>query len=333
MDANAAEPRLHLGLLVGALRWSINFFPPSHPACADHMNWFEGFTSRTITANGVDIFFRSGGNPNKPSLVLLHGFPQTHVMWHRVAQLLRNDYFLVLADVRGYGDSSHAPGLPDHSNYSKRAMAADVVAIADALSLDAFFLCGHDRGGRVAHRLALDHISRVHKLCVIDIAPTLDMYASTDMEFARAYYHWFHLIQPSPLPESMIGGNAKAYLHHKLGGWGTGGMAHIEPEALAEYERSFCRPEAIHSACEDYRASAGIDLEHDRAGRVQGQKITCDTLVLWGERGVVQRMFKPKELWQAQCSAIVSAVAVPAGHFIPEELPRLTADALRNFMR
>jgi haloacetate dehalogenase len=316
-----------------AIRSIANSNRPLHRACTIAMSWFEGFESQTIIGDGGDIFFRYGGNRHKPALVLLHGFPQTHVMWHRVAQLLREDYFLVLPDVRGYGDSSHAPGLPDHSNYSKRAMATDVIAIADALKLDTFFLCGHDRGGRVAHRLALDHSPRVRKLCVIDIAPTLDMYASTNMEFARAYYHWFHLIQPSPLPESMIGGNAKAYLHQKLGGWGAGGLGHIEPQALAEYERCFCRPEAIHTACEDYRASAGLDLEQDRTSRAQGEKIGCDTLVLWGERGVVQRMFKPMELWRAQCSAHVSGAAVPAGHFIPEELPGSTADALRNFMR
>ncbi|MEO7106440.1 MAG: alpha/beta hydrolase [Rhodoferax sp.] len=294
---------------------------------------FGGFEAHNIRANGVDIFFRCGGNRDKPALFLLHGFPQTHVMWHRVAQLLRDDYFLVMPDVRGYGDSSHAPGLPDHSNYSKRAMAADIVAVADALKLDSFFLCGHDRGGRVAHRLALDHAQRVRKLCVIDIAPTLDMYASTNMEFARAYYHWFHLIQPSPLPETMIGGNAKAYLHNKLGGWGTGGTTHIEPQALSEYERCFCNAEAIHTACEDYRASAGIDLEHDRDSRARNEKISCDTLVLWGARGVVQRLFRPLELWQAQCTATATGEALPAGHFIPEEQPNLTAEALRNFMR
>jgi len=297
------------------------------------MNWFDGFETRTFTVNGVAAVARIGGRHDKPALVLLHGFPQTHVMWHRVAQLLRNDYCLVMPDLRGYGDSSHLPGLPDHSNYSKRAMAADVVALADAVGVDTFYLCGHDRGGRVAHRLALDYPQRVKKLCVIDIAPTLDMYARTDMEFARAYYHWFHLIQPSPLPENMIGGNPIAYLHHKLGGWGTGGMAHIEPQALAEYERCFCRSEAIHTACEDYRASAGIDLEHDRESRLHDQKIACETLVLWGDRGVVQRLFKPLDLWQAQCSATVKGEAVPAGHFIPEECPELTATALRNFMR
>ena len=252
-------------------------------------------------------------------------------MWHRVAQRLRHDFFLVLPDLRGYGDSSHAPGLPDHSNYSKRAMAQDLAEVMDALGIASFALCGHDRGGRVAHRLALDHPVRVSKLCVIDIAPTLDMYARTDFDFARAYYHWFHLIQPAPLPEQMIGGNPRAYLHAKLGGWGSGGLSHIEPEALAAYERAFCRDEAIHTACEDYRASAGIDLQHDREGRTRGDKIVCDTLVLWGAHGVVNRLFDPLALWQAQCAARVTGWAMPAGHFIPEQLPEETAAALKAF--
>lgn len=295
--------------------------------------WFDGFTAQRIATSGADIFVRTGGNASAPPLLLLHGFPQTHAMWHRVAQQLERDFFLVMPDLRGYGDSSHAPGLPDHSNYSKRATAQDMAEVMTTLGHDTFYLCGHDRGGRVAHRLALDHARRVRKLCVIDIAPTLDMYARTDMAFAQAYYHWFHLIQPAPLPETMIGGNARAYLHAKLGGWGSAGLGHIEPQALAEYERCFCTPEAIHTACEDYRASAGIDLEHDRASRAQGDKIACDTLVLWGAQGVVQRLFDPLALWQAQCSGTVSGQAVPAGHFIPEQLPDATAQALRAFMR
>ena len=295
------------------------------------MAWFEGFTLRRVAVEGGEVVARVGGNPSKPALVLLHGFPQTHAMWHRVAQALQNDFWLLLPDLRGYGDSLQPPGASDHSNYSKRRMAQDVVAVADTLGMQSFYLCGHDRGGRVAHRLALDHAARVQKLCLIDIAPTLDMYARTDMDFARAYYHWFHLIQLAPLPENMIGGDARGYLHAKLGGWGAGGVGHIEPEALAEYERCFCRPQAIHAACEDYRASAGIDLEHDRASRARGDKVACDTLVLWGQRGVVQRMFAPLELWQAQCSARVSGTAMPAGHFIPEELPHDTALALKNF--
>jgi haloacetate dehalogenase len=166
------------------------------------------------------------------------------------------------------------------------------------------------------------------------------MYNRTDMDFARAYYHWFHLIQPSPLPEKMIGGNVLHYLHAKLGGWGSHGISFIEPEAMAEYERSMnLQPEqpgdlmpAVHTACEDYRASAGIDLDHDKESRAQGQKIMCDAMVLWGDRGVVHKMFKPLELWQAQCSGLVSGHVVPSGHFIPEELPDRTVESLRAFM-
>ncbi|GAB3501391.1 alpha/beta hydrolase [Curvibacter fontanus] len=297
------------------------------------MSWFTGFEPRRFEANGVSIHARVPTAPrgDKPALLLVHGFPQTHVLWHRVVQLLLDTYWIVLPDLRGYGDSAQPAGLPDHGNYSKRSMAQDLVDVMDQLGCPQFFLAGHDRGGRVSARLALDHAEKVRKLCVIDIAPTLDMYAATDMDFARAYYHWFHLIQPWPLPERMIGADAKTYLHAKLGGWGSQGLAYIEPQALAEYERCFCRPEAIHSACEDYRASAGIDLEHDRASRARGEKIACDTLVLWGERGVVHRLFKPLELWQAQCRATVSGQLLPAGHFIPEELPAETAAALRTF--
>jgi haloacetate dehalogenase len=297
------------------------------------MTWMNGFEHRSFDLPDSSAVARVGGKPDGHALVLLHGFPQTHVMWHRVAQVLKEQFFIVMPDLRGYGDSALKPGvpeLPDHSRHSKRAMAQDVLGVLDQLGIDRFFLCGHDRGGRVAHRLALDWPTRVKALCVIDICPTLDMYARTDMDFARAYYHWFHLIQPAPLPENMIGDNRLAYLHHKLGGWGTGGMAHIKPEALAEYERCFCRPEAVHSACEDYRASASIDLEHDLTSRARNDKIVCNTHVLWGERGVVNRMFNPVALWQAQCSGVVTGETLAAGHFIPEELPEATAWALSD---
>lgn len=297
------------------------------------MSWFQGFdATRFALASGV-VHARLGGTPSKPPLLLLHGFPQTHVMWHRVARLLEKDFCLVLADLRGYGDSQKPHGAPDHANYSKRAMAQDLGELMTALGFPQFYLCGHDRGGRVAHRLAVDHPNRVRKLALIDIAPTLDMYEATDMTFARYYYHWFHLIQPAPLPEKMIGSDARMYLHAKLGGWGAGGLAHIEREALAEYERCFCRAESIHAACEDYRASAGIDLEHDRESRSRGHKINCDTLVLWGDRGVIAKLFDAPALWQAQCAANVTGRAMPAGHFIPEELPEATAEALLSFFR
>jgi haloacetate dehalogenase len=295
------------------------------------MAWFDGFTAQIFAVNGIDIFARLGGDRAKPALLLLHGFPQSHVMWHRVAQQLATNYFLVIPDLRGYGDSSKPAATKDNTQASKRVMAQDMVDVMAALGIEQFYLCGHDRGGRVAHRLALDYPHKVKKLCVIDIAPTLDMYNATDMAFARAYYHWFHLIQPSPLPENMIHCDWKNYLHAKLGGWGSAGLAYIEPEALAEYERCFALMETTHSMCEDYRASAGIDLAHDKESRAKGDKIACDTLVLWGERGVVHRMFKPLALWQAQCSARVTGQVVPAGHFIPEELPQVTADQLSTF--
>jgi haloacetate dehalogenase len=296
--------------------------------------WFEGFDEARFAVNGTEIFARFGGAKGKPALLLLHGFPQNHAIWHRVAQHLKDDYFLVMPDLRGYGDSEKAPGEQDHANYSKRTMAQDMVEMMSLLEENEFFLCGHDRGGRVAHRLAVDHPARVKKLCLIDIAPTLDMYESTNMTFARYYYHWFHLIQPAPLPETMIGANPKMYLHAKLGGWGgAGALDHLEPRALADYERCFCRAESIHAACEDYRASAGIDLDHDREGRARGDKIRCDVLALWGQRGLIEMLYQPLELWQAQCAGTVSGNSVPAGHYIPEQLHAETAQALRTFMR
>lgn len=299
--------------------------------------WFDTFEARDWEVNGTRLHARVPRTPpdGRPALLLLHGFPQSHVLWHRVVQALQGRFYVVMPDLRGYGDSAKPTGLPDHSSYSKRTLAQDMVALMDALGVGQFHLCGHDRGGRVAHRLAVDHPARVQSLCVIDIAPTVDMYAATDFVFAQAYYHWFHLTQPSPLPETMIEGNPLAYLHAKLGGWGSGGLGYIEPAALAEYERCFANPDTIHAMCEDYRASASIDLAHDRASRAlpapQG-RIACDTLVLWGERGVVNRLFDPLALWQAQCAAKVTGQRLPAGHFIPEELPQETAALLRDWV-
>jgi haloacetate dehalogenase len=297
------------------------------------MDWFTGFQLRRVQANGIELTIRVPERAlgSKPALLLLHGFPQSHVMWHRVAQALQGDFDLILPDLRGYGDSDKPAGLADHSSYSKRTMAQDLADLMSALGIAQFAVCGHDRGARVAHRLALDHAPRVRALALLDIAPTLDMYLATDFHFAQAYYHWFHLTQPAPLPETMIEGHPRPYLHHKLGGWGSGGVSHIEPAALAEYERCFVLPGAIHAMCEDYRASASIDLEHDRASRSQGDKISCNTLVLWGAKGVVARLFEPMDLWQAQCAATVTGQALACGHFIPEEQPAATAQALRAF--
>jgi haloacetate dehalogenase len=284
-----------------------------------------------ILPTGGHLNYATAGDPQQPALLLLHGFPQTHVLWRRVAQQLGARYFLVMPDLRGYGDSFKPADEAEQAQMSKRAMAQDVVQLMQSLGHEQFFLCGHDRGGRVSHRLALDHPQRVRKLAVLDIAPTLDMYASTDMDFARAYYHWFHLIQPAPLPERMIAGDALPYLHTKLGGWGNAGLSIFEPQALAEYERCFT-PQTIHTMCEDYRASAGIDLAHDRLSRERGEKVACDLLVLWGARGVVQRMFQPLALWQAQCAGTVSGQTLPCGHYMPEECPDEVARLLGEFM-
>jgi haloacetate dehalogenase len=293
--------------------------------------WFDGFTAGFHAVDGLRLHARIGGRADAPPLLMLHGFPQTHAMWHRVAQRLAPHYRLVLPDLRGYGDSDKPRGTPDHANYSKRTMAADLAALMRSLGHERYFVAGHDRGARVAHRLALDHAAAVRRLALLDIAPTLDMYEATDMRFASAYYHWFHLIQPHPLPERMIGADPRFYQRAKLGGWGSGGTSYMEAEALAEYERCFCRPESIHAVCEDYRASAGIDLDHDRASRAAGQRIACDTLVLWGERGVIHALFDPLALWRAQCSATVSGHTMPAGHYIAEELPGETARRLQDF--
>ena len=295
--------------------------------------WFDGFTAHNFDIAGSRVHARTGGQAGAPALLLLHGFPQTHALWHRVAQQLAPHFALVMADLRGYGDSARHAGLPDHSNYSKRAMAGDLAGLMQQLGHAQYGVCGHDRGGRVAHRLALDHPAAVTRLAVIDIAPTLDMYSAADMRFASAYYHWFHLIQPAPLPEQMISGCWREYLHTKLGRWGGAGLGHLEPQALAEYERCFARPDTIHAMCEDYRASASVDLEHDRASRAAGEKIACDLLVLWGQRGVVHALFEPLALWRAQCAGSVRGDCLPSGHYIPEELPGPTAQHLRAFFK
>ncbi len=306
------------------------------------MSWFEGFDLHKVEIQGRPVRYRVTtqsewqSQSHLPVWVLLHGFPETHAMWQRVAHRLRGHCRLVMPDLRGYGESSCEVGEPDHANYSKRAMAQEVIDLLDTLGVESFDLCGHDRGGRVAHRLALDHPKRVRKLCVLDIAPTLDMYEATNFDFASAYYHWFHLIQPVPVPEIMIGGNPEQYLRLKMKGWGSNGGSFFEPEAQAEYLRCFCDPTpnaqgwpaAIHAKAEDYRASATIDLTHDRASRERGEKIACDLLVMCGDRGVVHQLFDAQALWQAQCAGQVSYRAVPSGHYIPEEQPELTAQAL-----
>ncbi|HET9622739.1 MAG TPA: alpha/beta hydrolase [Kofleriaceae bacterium] len=295
------------------------------------MSWFDGFHAHTVTVNGVELFLRTGGRVNGPPLLLLHGYPQTHAIWHRVAPVLADEFALVIPDLRGYGRSAKPDGGPDHVAYSKRVMAADQVALMAALGHPRFFVAGHDRGGRVAHRLALDHSDRVARLCVLDISPTLTMYEGTTMALARAYYHWFHLIQPAPIPERHIMADPIAELHEKLGGWGTTDRGFFDPRAMAEYEAAFADPKTVHATCEDYRAAAGIDLDHDRTSRATGQKLTMPLHVLWGARGVVHRLFKPIDDWRAVSDAEVTGRLLPGGHYLPEEHPDDVARELRAF--
>ncbi len=239
---------------------------------------------------------RVGGRDDGPALLLLHGHPQTHAIWHRTAPVLGQHFRLVLADLRGYGDSSKPQGDTDHANYSKRAMGHDMLVVMRQLGHERFAVLAHDRGARVAHRLAADHSQAVTRLVVLDIAPTLAMYEQTNEGFARAYWHWFFLIQPAPR-RTAIEADPTAYLRDLMGNRHAG-LAPFDARALAEYERCIAQPGAAHAMCEDYRAAAGIDLEHDRDDRNAGRKLAMPLLVLWGERGVVHRHFQPLAEWR-----------------------------------
>jgi haloacetate dehalogenase len=290
-------------------------------------NVFEGFKQVRVNTGEVTINAVVGGQ-GQP-LLLLHGYPQTHVIWHKIAPRLAEHFTVVAADLRGYGDSDKPEGALDHSNYSKRTLARDQVRLMQQLGFEQFYLVGHDRGARVAHRLAVDYPERVTKLALLDISPTKKMYESTNREFAQAYYHWFFFIQPKPLPEKLIGCNPQFYLLKKIGS-GSAGLAPFTPEALNEYLRCFT-PETRHGSCEDYRASASIDLEYDRDDLNVGRKIICPTLVLWGKRGVIERCFSPLEDW-AQVAVDVRGHALEGGHYLAEELPDETFFELKVFL-
>ena len=302
------------------------------------MAWFEGFESGLHPVGDVELFARVGGDRSKPPLLLLHGYPQTHAMWHRVARALAADFRLVVADLRGYGDSTKPMPAPtpelDHAQHSKRSMAADLVALMRSLGHDRFAVAGHDRGGRVAHRLALDHPEQVTRLAVLDIAPTLDMYEATDMRFASRYYHWFFLIQPAPLPERMIGADPGFYLHWTLAAWGGHGLSFIEPEAcIAEYERCFCRADA-----DPCRVRGLPRLRHDRPrarprlarGRREDRlrRRSC-----CGERAAssaASTIRSPSGARSAPARSRATTIEVP--HFLAEELADATAARLAAFL-
>ena len=276
-------------------------------------------------AENINIAVCTKGNG--PPLLLLHGYPQTGYMWHKIAPLLAKDFTVVVADLRGYGDSDKPPTSADHAVYSKRAMAADMIAVMAALGHQKFFVAGHDRGGRVAHRLARDYPQAVERLAVLDIAPTAMMYDTTDMQFATNYYHWFFLIQPAPFPETLIGHDPKFFLESKMRHWGKDRSA-ITEDAFDDYLRCFSNPDTIHASCEDYRASASIDLEHDAADA--GQMLDIPLLVLWGATAMVGNKYDMLAAWR-EVAVDVSGFSVPGGHYLPEESPDETYHALLNF--
>jgi haloacetate dehalogenase len=293
------------------------------------MSLFPDFRSQRVAVDGLEVNAVVGPRRDGPAILLLHGYPQTHSIWHKVAPTLAKRYNVVATDLRGYGDSSKPPTTPDHAPYSKRAMAAEQVAAMRQLGHERFFVVGHDRGARVAHRMAVDHPAAILKLAVLDIAPTLAMYENTTEAFARAYWHWFFLILPAPVPEKMMGADALFLLRAKVAGGGAG-MKPFAPEAWAEYERCFT-PEMIHASCEDYRAAASIDLVHDRTDRDSGRKVRCPLLALWGEQGVIERCFKPLDEWR-RVADDVRGRTLPAGHYLPEEIPDLVIQELETFL-
>lgn len=289
---------------------------------------FNEFEGLTVEIEGVIINYVIGGSG--PPVLLLHGYPQTHVMWHKIADQLAEQYTVVTSDLRGYGDSSKPPTTETHEPYSKRASANDQIELMRRLGFDQFYLVGHDRGGRVGHRMALDHPESIKSLVVLDIAPTHAMYTTTDMEFATAYYHWFFLIQPHDIPERLIGNDPLYFLEKKLGQWGRDDGAFTE-EAFSEYLRCFT-PETIHASCEDYRASATIDLEHDQLDLDKGNNIKCPVLCLWGEEGFVGKKYDVVAEW-SRWATDVNGYGIPCGHYLPEEAPEETLAAILKFLK
>ncbi len=285
---------------------------------------FKGFKKKLIKVKKGKIFCRIGGKGTP--LLLLHGYPQTHLMWHKTAIELSKNFTIIAADLRGYGSSFVIKSDKNHFNYSKREMAKDMVQLMESLGYKKFLLAGHDRGGRVAHRLARDYRKKVIAMSVLDICPTLDMYNLTNKEFAKAYFHWFFLIQPKWLPERMIKSDPRKWIKSCLDKWSGN---HKFGKVEEEYLKCFRSIKKIHASCEDYRASATIDLEHDR--KDLKKKLDIPIQILWGKNGVIGRQFDPIKIWQKYTTKKVSGFAINSGHFIPEQNPKETINKLKNF--
>ncbi len=287
-------------------------------------DFFPGFEQRRVATAGAEINLVTGGNG--PPVLLLHGYPQTHVLWRKLAPRLAQEFTLVIPDLRGYGDSSKPPAGADFAAYSKRALAQDQVETMAALGFDRFRVAGHDRGARVTHRLLRDHPERIERAALLDIVPTLYRFETIDQKAATGSYHWFFLIQPTPFPERLIGAEAEYYLRHSFGL--DRSPAALEPEVFAEYLRCFGNPETIRATCDEYRAGASIDLEHDRADR--GRKVAMPLLVLWGQRSGQGSGYDVLAVWREHAEN-VSGHGIASGHFLPEEAPDATFQALRDF--
>jgi haloacetate dehalogenase len=289
---------------------------------------FPGFWAESIETSEttIHVLRKGAGRP----LLLLHGYPETHLTWHKVAPQLAEQFSVVVPDLRGYGASGKPQGGKRHENYSFRAMAMDQVDVMRHYGHERFLVAAHDRGARVAHRLCLDHPASVEKVCLMDIAPTLTMYRGTNQEFATKYMWWFFLIQPFPLPEHMIGLDPEFYLQQIFGGLNKTPGA-ITSDEMAEYRRAFSNPAAIHASCEDFRASADIDLEMDQSDEEAGRKIECPLHVLWGGKGTVGALWDILAIWRDKCAAPVTGRALDCGHFLQEESPDELLAELRQF--
>jgi haloacetate dehalogenase len=293
---------------------------------------FTDFTLQQIRVNGVAINARVANERSKPPLLLLHGHPQTHVIWHKVEPELSKHFTVVAADLRGYGDSEKpaSDASVNHAPYSKREMAKDMVALMAHFGFAQFKVLAHDRGARVTHRMMADHPETVERATLLDIAPTLAMYEQTTMDFAKAYWHWFFLIQREPLPETMIEANPEFFIEKMMGNRHAG-LSSFSPEALAEYRRCIRLPGIAHAICEDYRAAATIDLEHDRADRDAGRKVAQPLQLLWGASGIIEKCFTPLDEWRRVASN-VHGQSLPCGHYIPEEAPEALLNAALPFL-
>jgi haloacetate dehalogenase len=326
---------LALAPAAGSALLATDVMPRAEAAQDARPEYFPGFKTEEIKTSGTTIHTVYGGNEKGSPLLLLHGIPETHVLWRKVAPALAKDHFLVMTDLRGYGDSGKPAGGGDHFAYSKRAMAQDQVEVMKYLGFEKFALVGHDRGGRAAHRLALDHPEVLTKLVILDIVPTYLLYQDITQEFATIFYHWFLLVQPPPFPETMVANSAEYFLRCTLLWLGGSKITDplpdwIDPAVFQEYFRTFRSPETIHAICEDYRAAASIDLAHDKADL--DKKIQCPLMVLWSEKGPFHRMYNVLQTWRDR-AVQAGGKSMPTGHFLPEQMPAELTQELTTFLR